>query len=197
MKDINDTEFEEGKNYEDYDHEIELVESDAISGNWNNRSVKYYKPKFTDQDFLYGWYNTKKNSWLRLVLHECDNSTLAIQQRLREGRKFINCASKYDQRKFFEDNLFWFVVSTKEMSIGQANEKHRKTSRSLLLQDSVTFTQTQLVYSSLDPNNFLEWREVIMAKSSLKIFNLFDINIKGLYEYMVEREYLQFLRFNV
>ena len=58
MKDINDTQFDEGEYNEDYDHEIELVESDAISGNWDNRSVKYYKPKFTDQDFLYGWYNT-------------------------------------------------------------------------------------------------------------------------------------------
>ena len=62
---------------------------------------KIYVPKFTDQDFLYGWYATKKNSWLRLILHECDDSQAAKSKKIREGKKYIECVSKDDQRKYF------------------------------------------------------------------------------------------------
>ena len=61
-----------------FDHRIPLVdcrqnkESDVVS---TQSGVKIYCPSFTEQDFLYGDFYSKRFSWTRLALHFCDNST--------------------------------------------------------------------------------------------------------------------------
>ena len=52
------------------------------------------------------------------------------------------------------------------------------------------------MYSSLDMSDAIEWREVVLSKSNLKIFNIWSKSIKGFYHYMVEIPFLQFLETN-
>ena len=81
MRDINET-VNEAREYSQeltyiIDKEIELEESQEYFHNNLANGIKYYKPKFTEEDYLYGGYLTDKFSWIRLILHECDNSSEA------------------------------------------------------------------------------------------------------------------------
>lgn len=68
-----------------------------------SKGFKYYAPRFKEDDYIYGTYLTSRFSWLRLILHECDNSTEAINERIRNSKKHIHCVSTEEQRKYFED----------------------------------------------------------------------------------------------
>ena len=50
---------------------------------WNMNQT-YYCPIWTDKDFLYGNFLTKKNSWLRLTMHECDPNKRAKENKTCE-----------------------------------------------------------------------------------------------------------------
>lgn len=78
MKDINDTDKDVGDiGYND--RHIPLV--DCSHGTefdgWTSTGVKNYCPSFSDDDFLYGNWYSKRFAWSRLAFHFCDNSTEA------------------------------------------------------------------------------------------------------------------------
>ena len=65
-----------------YDNHIPLVScQDKTDFDWSGKGVKYYCPQFSDNDFFYGNYYSKRFSWTRLAIHFCDNSNEAKLKR--------------------------------------------------------------------------------------------------------------------
>ena len=44
-----------------------------------NIGQHYFCPDYKDSDFLYGDYNQRKASWLRLAIHDCDPEKRALE----------------------------------------------------------------------------------------------------------------------
>lgn len=56
------------------DNEIPLQLCDSGEFDWRSKEIKYYCPKFDESHFLHGGFSADKYSWLRLIIHVCDDS---------------------------------------------------------------------------------------------------------------------------
>ena len=76
MQNMNDTEFK-GKGF--IDTEIPLIPCvNSENMDWQEGQTKHYCPDFKpDIHFIYGGFYGKQYSWLRMAVHQCDNSTKA------------------------------------------------------------------------------------------------------------------------
>ena len=72
------------------------IENAGKNDLWNMKQ-KYLCPKFKETDILYGDYYSPKSSWLRLVVHKCDE-----KKRKEEGKE---CASDEEIEKYFHETL--------------------------------------------------------------------------------------------
>ena len=46
-------------------------------GDWDLSGTKLYCPQFNESHFLYGGYFSERYSWMRVILHFCDESPKA------------------------------------------------------------------------------------------------------------------------
>ena len=49
----------------------------ASNSDWDLGGTKLYCPQFNESHFLYGGYYSERYSWMRLILHSCDDSPKA------------------------------------------------------------------------------------------------------------------------
>ena len=82
-----------------------------------------YCPQFTNNDFLYGGFYTYRFSWTRLALHFCDNSSEAIQQRIQEGKKHIECKSEEEIKIYFTKTIISLDLLSHSVNLG-SHEDH-------------------------------------------------------------------------
>lgn len=94
-----------GKTENFNDVEIPIEECEAQEADWRNKKIKYYCPKFNESHYLHGGWIADKYSYLKLILHICDNSGYAREQRRIEGRTHIDCATREESLWYFENNV--------------------------------------------------------------------------------------------
>ena len=88
------------------DIEIPLIECQhPIYVPWRDNTVKYYCPQFGKEHFLYGNIYTAKYSWMRLVLHFCDDTELGKEERIKAGKKHVECKSREEIIHYFANTL--------------------------------------------------------------------------------------------
>ena len=103
-------------NFNDIEVPLEICNSDATA-DWRSGGIKYYCPKYDNSSFLHGGFSAPKYNWHRLTIHLCDNSTKAIEQRKREGKKFIECATREKSLEYFENTIIGLETWAFEASI--------------------------------------------------------------------------------
>lgn len=75
MKSINDKD----KTIEDTSYEDRLVPlidcgAHGVDFDWTSDRIRHYCPVFSENDFFYGNWYSKRFSWSRLSLHFCDDT---------------------------------------------------------------------------------------------------------------------------
>ena len=66
------------------DIEVPIKNCNSKSYDWSVEEIRYYCTDFNDNHFLRGGFTGDKYSWMRLILHICDNSTEATAKRQEE-----------------------------------------------------------------------------------------------------------------
>lgn len=107
-------------------NDIEIPLSKCQSGDfdWRSNEINYYCPDFSEKHFLKGGFEADKYSWMRLIVHICDNSTEAQAQREIENKKFKECASRDESIWFFENIVTGLETYSMEASIDQEFSKN-------------------------------------------------------------------------
>ena len=103
MKDKYDTKGNKSLINSFEDIEIPLERCQGMEVAWRNKDIKYYCPVFTETSFLHGGFWAEKYSWLRLAVHLCDNRPEAQELRRQQGKKYIECATREESLKYFEE----------------------------------------------------------------------------------------------
>ena len=80
MDSIDDIEDNQKANFKDI--EVPIVRCEGSSLAWREDNLKYYCTEFTEDHFIYGGFYGAKFSWLRLILHHCDRSEGAREERI-------------------------------------------------------------------------------------------------------------------
>lgn len=104
-------------NFNDIEVPLEICNSDAQNADWRTGGIKYYCPKYDSSTFLHGGFTASKYNWHRLTIHVCDNSEKAKKQRERDGKRFIECASRNESLQYFENTIIGLETWAFEASI--------------------------------------------------------------------------------
>ena len=123
MENMNDTEYK-GKGF--IDTEIPLIACENPGDqDWQLEKTKHYCPDFKpDIHFIYGGFYGKQYSWLRMAVHQCDNSTKAEEQRNITGKTHIKCATEDEQKAYFERTIIGLDASAFEPNIDEDFSKY-------------------------------------------------------------------------
>ena len=105
MENINDTDKKSSpEGYQD--KIVPLVQCNVETEfDWSDGVVREYCPQFTDTDFFYGNWYSKRFAWSRLALHFCDDSPGAEKKRKEAGKKHVKCKSKDEIQSFFKKTI--------------------------------------------------------------------------------------------
>ena len=67
--------------------------------------MKHYCTYFNDDHWIHGGFSAEKFSWMRLIIHQCDNSEAARNQRVAANKNFIDCVGESESLKYFETTI--------------------------------------------------------------------------------------------
>ena len=65
---------------------------------WWEKAIKYC-PDYRPTDILFGDFNYKQQSWMRLIIHRCNAEEIK--------KKGLKCASKEEQDRYLENNILY------------------------------------------------------------------------------------------
>lgn len=102
-------------NFNDYTVPLELCNTEELD--WRSSSINYYCPKYDETHFLHGGFSASKYNWHRIIVHLCDNSEKAKQERIDQNKKFIECATREDSLTYFENTIIGLESLSNEASI--------------------------------------------------------------------------------
>ena len=85
---------------------------------------KYLCPAFNESHFIHGGFSADKYSWLRLAIHLCDDREEARLEKIARGQTHVDCASREESLKFFEQNIIGFETWSKVASTDQEFSKN-------------------------------------------------------------------------
>ena len=95
---------------------------------WLSGGINYYCPKFDKNHFIHGGFASDKFSLMRLVIHICDDSEMANQERISNNKKFKKCVSREESFRYYERTIIGFETFTKEASINPDFSRYLYTS---------------------------------------------------------------------
>jgi|TARA_B110001450_G_C17419315_1_gene399171 hypothetical protein len=99
--DLEKFDLQEGKTRLDIEIPLELCDGtkDKV---WKDKT-KIYCPSYRPFDMLYGDFNYAKQSWMRLIVHRCND-----EERKKAGKK---CATRKEQDDFLEANILYLQMT--------------------------------------------------------------------------------------
>ena len=161
------------------DIEVPIKTCNSKSYDWSVEEIRYYCTDFNDNHFLRGGFTGDKYSWMRLILHICDNSTEATAKRQEEKqlglRQHAECASRDESIAYFEKTFIALEAISNEASVDQEFSKQLYDKKSededyIKQEDLVVNSRKDIQYGIKTPG-VIGYYNVGLASSELKYEN--------------------------